>query len=326
MPKFHNRDEALGYNAKLNFLVFERSTGKSFGYKHLVVSKFLENGAQFVYLRRYKPEISLSKNEFFNDIAPLFTNVKFEVKGRYFFINKQKAGYAYALSQGSDLKSVALPEVEYLLFDEFIPEGTYRDFLPNECNQFAGVCSSIFRKRPIKIFMLGNKVTTITPYQTYFNMPPFDRTFFDKSHSRLIYVDKNVNVNFNEKHEVTDFEIVFGDTEYFAYNSKNETLVDEETFVAKRPQNARIQFLIKIGATYYGCYYADGGRIWFDNNTDLSHPIRFTYDLENLKECEILYNNTKNYASTIKTVLELGGLYYANRKTKLALQNFIRRL
>lgn len=326
MPKFHNRDKALSYNAKVNFLIFQRGTGKSFAYKHLVISKFLETGKQFVYLRRYKNEISLAKNEFFNDMRKHFPNHKLETKGRYFYIDDKKAGYCYALSLGSDLKSVALPDVGYIIFDEVVPEGTYRDYLPNECMQFASVVSSVFRHREIKIFMLANKVSSITPYQVFFNIPPFDKTFYDKKHSILIFVDEDVAVDFEADHELNDFEVVFKDTDYFGYNSKNETLIDETSFVAKRPLNSKLQFLIKIGKDYYGCYYADGGRIWFDNNTDKTHPIKFTYDLDNLKETEILYNNTKNYASTIKLVLELGGLYYANVKTKLALQDFIHRI
>ena len=64
---YYNYDKALSYNALFNFILTTRGLGKTYGAKLKVIKKFLKTGEQFIYIRRYKDELS-TIDTFFNDI------------------------------------------------------------------------------------------------------------------------------------------------------------------------------------------------------------------------------------------------------------------
>ena len=58
---------ALSYNCLFNFIIGARGVGKTYGCKEFVIKRFLREGEQFVYVRRYKDELKKMKR-FFDDI------------------------------------------------------------------------------------------------------------------------------------------------------------------------------------------------------------------------------------------------------------------
>lgn len=84
---YYNRQGILSYNKLFNFIVGSRGVGKSFNMKEWCIKDFLENNAQFIYIRRYKPELRKGVKTFFNDISKNFPNVEFKTKGYDFYIN-----------------------------------------------------------------------------------------------------------------------------------------------------------------------------------------------------------------------------------------------
>ena len=69
---FYDYQRILSYNALLNFIIGERGVGKSYGAKKYVAQRFIKKHKQFVYLRRYKTELSKSFKKFFNPSNLLF--------------------------------------------------------------------------------------------------------------------------------------------------------------------------------------------------------------------------------------------------------------
>lgn len=70
--------------------------------------------------------------------------------------------YAFSLSSTEHDKSTAYPEVDTIIFEEFISRSVYR---PNEFIEFMNTLSTIIRHREgVKIFMLGNTVNQYCPY------------------------------------------------------------------------------------------------------------------------------------------------------------------
>ena len=47
---FYDYSKLLSYNALLNFVIGERGVGKSFGAKKFVITDYLKNGNEFVYI------------------------------------------------------------------------------------------------------------------------------------------------------------------------------------------------------------------------------------------------------------------------------------
>ena len=79
-------------------------------------------------------------------------------------VGADAAGQA-ALTQAQILKSSAFPEVDKIVFDEFIPENGYRYISADEPTQFLGICESIFRDRErTKVLFLANNISLTNPY------------------------------------------------------------------------------------------------------------------------------------------------------------------
>ncbi|WP_187425958.1 phage DNA encapsidation protein, partial [Bacillus subtilis] len=114
-------DRLLSYDRIVNMVVGGRSIGKTYGIKKQIIKEFIEKGHQFIYLRRYKGELK-KVGQFFDAVSKEFPDAKFEVKGREFWINGKKAGYAIPLSAWQSEKGVDYPNVRTIFFDEFLRE------------------------------------------------------------------------------------------------------------------------------------------------------------------------------------------------------------
>ena len=55
---FYNYDKIRIYNALMNIIMTNRGFGKTYGFKDIAIKNFLKNGKQFMYVRRYKTDIS----------------------------------------------------------------------------------------------------------------------------------------------------------------------------------------------------------------------------------------------------------------------------
>ena len=72
--------QILSYNAVINMVMGARGLGKTYGAKRMVIKNMLEKGEQFIYLRRYRPELKGCKT-FFADISHEFPEYEFRVHG-----------------------------------------------------------------------------------------------------------------------------------------------------------------------------------------------------------------------------------------------------
>ena len=76
---WYNPNKTLTHNALFNFIIGNRSCGKSYGLKKRVIKNFLDKGQQFILLRRFKDELDKSKEQYFDDVV-LNKEFKAEVK------------------------------------------------------------------------------------------------------------------------------------------------------------------------------------------------------------------------------------------------------
>ena len=66
---YYNYDKIRSYNAVKNINRADTRSGKTYGYKEMAIKNVLKKGKQFMYIRRYKTDISKEKIElFFLDI------------------------------------------------------------------------------------------------------------------------------------------------------------------------------------------------------------------------------------------------------------------
>lgn len=162
----------------------ERSNGKTYGALKYALEKYKDTGKQFAIIRRWQEDIkqksgssmfnALISNGVIYDVTNgKYTSV-FYKSNQWFFCNVTDKGrevderpfaYAFSLTSWEHDKGGSYPDIDTIIFDEFITRGRY---LPDEFVIFMNVVSTIVRYRDnVEIFMLGNTVSKYgCPYFT----------------------------------------------------------------------------------------------------------------------------------------------------------------
>ena len=177
---FYDYQKVLTYNAILYLIIGERGVGKTYGFKKFVIKRFLKTGKQFVYMRRYESDLeesvgSNSDQKFFEKIKNEFPEHTFKIskgkKVRKLFIDDKICGYALPLSASDSLKSSSYEGVDIICYDEFmLKEGSNQHYLKNEPEVILDIIETIGRLRDIRVFCLGNAISTTCPLMNYFDL------------------------------------------------------------------------------------------------------------------------------------------------------------
>src|SRR5699024_11598307 len=85
--------------------------------------------------------------KYFNDIQDEFPVVELRVKGRNFYADGKLIGYTLILSSWQSEKGNAYPNVETILYDEFLREKDNSNYIPNEPNALLNLMDTVFRNR-----------------------------------------------------------------------------------------------------------------------------------------------------------------------------------
>lgn len=170
-------------NCDILLLLGERSNGKSYASKNLVMREIYNHKKEFIYLRRYDLDTkdSLCVGYFGDSPVETMTDNKYSCvdvwrKGIYLsntdnngkIKHGEKLGYCHALNNAEHYKSLAFPEVDYIIFEEFVSQdGRY---LFNEPSKLQQYISTIFRHRKGKVILIGNTISRICPYYNDWNL------------------------------------------------------------------------------------------------------------------------------------------------------------
>ena len=176
-------------DAKYFIAIGERSNGKTFGVKEYAFDDYLKRGKKLAVIRRWLDDFK-GKNgvSFYDDFIhnPTRGNIiSQKSKGRWnsvkyqsqmwFLCRVNNAGeieeldespfaYAFAVTQSEHYKSVPFPDIETILFDEFM---TRRIYVNDEFTLFMDILSTIIRLRDTpRVFMCANTISTYCPYFT----------------------------------------------------------------------------------------------------------------------------------------------------------------
>lgn len=175
---FYRLTRILSVYAQYVMLIGERSNGKSYAVKEYCINDYFTNNNKFVYLRRWREDITAKKIEkYFDDMTEVIikaTNGECDCITAYSgsiyagkrveklkIERKYEIGFAMCLTGETHYKSMAFPDYFSIIFEEFITKTIY---LPDECDTLMSLVSTVLRRRKGRVFMIGNTIKRNCPY------------------------------------------------------------------------------------------------------------------------------------------------------------------
>ena len=187
--KYYELDNILKKNAHYNFVIGERSNGKTTAVLRHIVKDYYETGRRGAIIRQMEEDIKGHKG------ASLFAGmidggmideltdgeyqgVKFYNRAYYlgkqdemgnWVYEKEPFAHIFAISQSIHYKSNSYPNVGTIMFDEFMRQDHI--YLVDEVVQFLNLVSTIVRdKNDATIFLIANTVSWNSPYFKKFGL------------------------------------------------------------------------------------------------------------------------------------------------------------
>lgn len=290
---YYNPQKLLSYNRILNFVIGARGIGKSYAWKVHPIKRFLKYGEQFIYLRRYKPELRKVSN-YFDNVKDEFPDVEFKVKGREFYINGKIAGWAIPLSTWQSEKSNAYPNVTHIIFDEFLREKDNSSYLPNEVPALLNLMDTVFRDREnVRTICLSNAVSVVNPYFLYFNLVPDINKRFNSNDDIVVEIPDSVD--FSEARRKTKFGRLIDGTEYGEMSLDNTFTNDSYVFIEKRSKESKFVFSVVYKGLTLGVWVdISQGLMYLSLDHDPSTNKVYALTTDDLKENVLYMKGWKN--------------------------------
>lgn len=340
LNKYYNGASVLNANCPINFSSGTRSSGKSFYWKRYCVSRFLEHGEQFIYIRRTDEDIKNATSSFFDDISVKFPGKGMTYASRKFYIgdlvdgelqDAQICGYAFPLSSLHKIKSVVLSKVNTILFDEFLPEDNRYlhpadpSFEPMQLmSLYMTVARGVGRpiREEVKIICISNMVTKYSPYYTYFGI---DLTKKQKGVFNNVYAECVINNDTNAEILNSKFGQILEGTSYGDYALSNDALFDDEYHIINKiPREARPWICLRIRDKWYmGLYSPDG--LFFDERYDKTLRLKYSFapsglDKEELSAIPMFCGEVQKIC---RKYAEQDRVYYRTGRAKQAISGLI---
>lgn len=327
---WYSYQRVLSYHAMMNYIIGERGCGKSYGLKKYLLNRFKKTGKQFIYLRRYDTELkkSLKDDEFFKDIGKdeKFQDDTFYVRGEKFYMNDLVCGYAIPLSKASIYKSVPFPNVDIIMFDEFLIDNATYHYLPEEPEKLLDFIETVGRLRDIQVFCLGNNISLVNPYFDYFNISLPYNSDIKTFKNGLILINYIRNEAYRKIKKESKFGKLIENTKYSEYAIDNQALKDNNNFIKKKNPKSKFFFNIIINNHKYG--------IWMDyNSNDMfvskqyneNHPVNITFNYKDHTENTIMIKSRSVFFQNLVKHYEQATLYFDNMQIKSDVTSLIHR-
>ena len=320
---YYSFDKILSYNAVINMVMGARGLGKTYGAKRMVIKNALEKHEQFVYLRRYKPELKGCKT-FFADIAYEFPEYEFRTRGmeaqyRGPFPEENDPwttiGYFMALSVSASAKSIAFPDVTTIIFDEFIIETGTHHYLSNEVRTFLDFYSTVDRYDDrVRVLMLSNAISIMNPYFIEWKISPSEKIKrFGEGFVAIEFVDSE---RFGREVRNTRFGKFISkyNREYADYSIENEFKDDTPWLVMGKTGTATYMCTYR---TKYGSFsvWKDGMRVFCQKKLPKGNQLKFSM-CHDLRPGEVFVTHRDRSPQTLKRIYRQGRCFFDGPETR----------
>lgn len=330
MNLYWDIQKPLSYNCLWNFILGMRGGGKTYGALKWCVEQYLKGlknkqNIQFIYVRRMKSELeklTISRGgRLFNAVKNEFPTHDLKAESNVLYCDKEIMGYAVPLSTASILKSDAFPDVQTIIFDEFIIDnrGTYH-YLKDEVTKFLDLYETIARGRDVKVFFLSNAVSVTNPYFDYFHLDkPYNGDIQRFGNGKQILVQNFVSPALSTMKKQSRFGQIIADTEYSDYAYDNEWLLDNEDFIEHKTQRCRYFVTLRYNGSWLGIWVdKDTWLFYVSNDVDLQYPDKYSVTTDDHKPNVMLFNSARKlpFMKKLMDAYQLGAVRYENMKLK----------
>lgn len=264
---WYDKAQLLSHNKILNMVLSNRGGGKTFHFTRWAIDDFKKTGNQCVWVRRYQTEIDemLLNGKFFDAVREYYPGDELTINGNLGMVNGEVAFYFIALSTSRQLKSNNYPNVNKIIFDEFIIDKGRVQYLKSEVEVFLDLYETISRLRDnVRAVLLANSVTVVNPYFLFWNIKPDTRRRFTVQGQ--VCVELFTDADFIAAKKKTRFGQLVAGTRYADYAIENQWLLDNDTFIAEKTD--RSEFM--LGMKYCGIMYG----FWVDYREGLIYVNR----------------------------------------------------
>lgn len=271
--------------APMTFIVGARGVGKTVNVLAYMLKRCYQTNTKFIYLRRYDNEIETTRV----DLNLQSKLVGYEVS-RSSYIDENKVGsdmlwvedkpigYMMSLNSASKVKSNAFPDVEWIVYDEFIdPKGRE---LKNETLKFYSFAQTVFRDYDkYKAIFLANATNLYNNYFLDLEILPTGRVtnFRDKGIKVIMYETSSALRSKNEHSFLgKQLTIIEGETGSSLTNNFDNQFDD---FIRKLNKDCKFLYSLKIRDEIYGVWTYqedDQSCILVSNKTDPSKKEKFS--------------------------------------------------
>lgn len=277
---WYDKAQMLSHNKIMNMVLSNRGGGKTFHFTTWAIEDFKKTGRQTVWVRRYGTELTdpekgiLVKDRYFDAVkkAGLFPDDELTVEGSTGMVNGEPAIFFVALSTSRQMKSVNFPNVNKIIFDEFLITEGRTGYLKAEVEIFLDLFETVARLRDnVRAVLLANSITVVNPYFLFWNIKPnMDKRFTVVGQ---VCVEIFADADFIAQKKKTRFGQLVQGTRYGDYAIENKWLLDNDTFI--EPKTAKAEFM--LGMKYNGVMYGfwvdyDVGLIFVNKQYDPYNP------------------------------------------------------
>ena len=273
---WYDKQQLLSHNKIMNMVLSNRGGGKTFHFTRWAIDDFKKTGKQTVWVRRYGTELTddekgiLVKNRYFDAVKDFYPDDELTIEGSSGLINGEVAIIFVALSTSRQMKSVNFPNVNKIIFDEFLITEGRNGYLKAEVEIFLDLYETIARLREnVRAILLANNITVVNPYFLFWNIKP-DRTKRFTVQGQVC-VEFFLDSEFVEKKKKTAFGQLVAGTRYGDYAIENKALLDSDTFIEEKTAKAEFMLGMKYNGVMYG-FWVDyhEGRIYVNRQYDPS--------------------------------------------------------
>lgn len=319
---YYDLNKLLSYNKLISISIGARGRGKSYAAKRWCINGWLKNKKQFVYIRRYLTELDNIGN-YFSDIKDIYKNHEFEVKSGCFYIDGAVAGYYMALSTSQKLKSSSFPEVDKIVFDEFLVDKGRVTYLKNEVEMFLDIIETIARTRDdVRVLMISNAISSVNPYFMQFGIFPHDGDKIICKDEVVVDIDKNqAFIDFKKQ---TKFGRLIAGTNYGKYSIENEFLRDNKSFIEKMSGVSICWYGLKYEGQVYSVWYNQSSGYVFVTKKDMPQTCEiYAITTDDHKPNMVLLSRSKQVFKNLLTAYEYGSIRFDCLQSKGAFLNII---